>query len=118
MPCPDLETLAAFVDGGLDDEHAAVEAHLLGCTDCRMLVASVPGLIRDTRVLETQDAVTRQAPATRSGWWAAAGVVAAATSLILPLAVIRWRQDQPESGVPVSRVLPVRRLRRKRPASA
>lgn len=41
-PCPDAETLAAWLDHGLDDhERAGVTAHVAACDDCRGIVANV-----------------------------------------------------------------------------
>ena len=38
--CPDPEALAAYIDGGVaDSERAVLEAHLVGCDDCRFLIA-------------------------------------------------------------------------------
>ena len=47
--CPDPEVLAAWIDHGLSaPDGAQVEAHLVGCDDCRALVALV---------LQTHDAM-------------------------------------------------------------
>jgi CHAT domain-containing protein len=41
-PCPDAETLAAWVDHGVTThEHAHITAHVAACDDCRSIVASV-----------------------------------------------------------------------------
>lgn len=95
-PCPDLETLAALVDQGLGGaERAAVVSHLLGCGECRLLVA---------QVLWTQDAVSgAPGAATRASvpgvgiaslsprqrWWTAAGALLIFASPLVVLAVAR-----------------------------
>ncbi|MGE0043660.1 MAG: anti-sigma factor [Vicinamibacterales bacterium] len=102
-PCPDLETLAALVDQGLGGaERAAVLSHLLGCGECRSLVA---------QVLRTQDAVSgvpgaKGAPgpgfaseslSPRQRWWTAAGALLILASPLVVLAVAS-RRSGTETG--------------------
>ena len=48
--CPNAETIASFVEGGLDPETArAVAEHLADCDDCIELVRTVAALARENR---------------------------------------------------------------------
>jgi hypothetical protein len=60
-PCPDAETWAAYVDGGLLPAEAShLEAHLVACPTCRRLVAA---LVPEGATLETP----AEAPAATGG---------------------------------------------------
>jgi anti-sigma factor ChrR (cupin superfamily) len=40
-PCPEIEMLAAYAEGGLaDDERLKVETHIVSCSACRKTVVS------------------------------------------------------------------------------
>jgi hypothetical protein len=69
----DDETIAAFVDGGLDaDERQRAEAHLLVCDECRGLAASTSRLATPTE-------------SARARPWLVAGGLAAAAGIVLLL---------------------------------
>ena len=82
--CPDLETIAAYVDGRLEGtEKAEMEAHLASCDDCYSMFA-------ETTRSETESGAGRSAvvrPRFGRGWIALA-VAAALIAAAIPLA---WR---------------------------
>jgi anti-sigma factor RsiW len=39
--CPELESLAAYIDGALSEQRSAMEHHLVVCQRCRHLVARI-----------------------------------------------------------------------------
>ena len=53
MNCERVETLlGARLDGSLDhDDRAAMDAHVVGCTECRAMVSDVERIVADARVL-------------------------------------------------------------------
>lgn len=96
-PCPDLEELAAFVDGRLeDDARAAVVEHLASCEDCYEVYAETLRVIEDLEAepvaVDDEAANDDLAPVVRhprSFPWAwptaAAALAAAAVVLVLRL---------------------------------
>src|SRR5262249_30119917 len=60
--CPDVETLAGYVDGMLADaDRQAVERHLVGCADCRDVVVDTAAFVSDERARAAEAAEKRGA---------------------------------------------------------
>jgi anti-sigma factor RsiW len=54
--CPELEALAAYVDGALAEQRLAMEHHLVLCQRCRHLVALIiksQSLVPDPSLLDS-----------------------------------------------------------------
>lgn len=114
MMCPDQEVqLNEYVDGTLAPAgRQAVERHLAECTGCREAVAGIRGLVSATRGLPRSIAPGRDlwgGIASRIGkreagnatpWWRErmfwAGVLAAATALVLALGIYRLTARPPD----------------------
>jgi tetratricopeptide (TPR) repeat protein len=96
--CPDLETIAAYLDGRLDArERVAVAAHVAECEECYFVF---------TEAAQTHIAVpASDAPVPRAWWtkpavlWPAAATLATAAAVWLAVGtgvIARWRGTQPE----------------------
>jgi tetratricopeptide (TPR) repeat protein len=84
--CPSDETLAAFVEGRLDDaRRAAVVAHLATCAECRDIVVATSEFQRSEE--EGGHLVTGRFG--RGAWWLAAAAAAAAVIVFLFLQPFR-----------------------------
>src|SRR5260370_30538745 len=90
--CPDLEDIAALLDGKLTArERARLTEHLAGCESCYEIFAGAAHILDDSRE-ELQPAATphpferpRQARALRPrAWWAAAAPAAALAATLGP----------------------------------
>lgn len=95
-PCPDAESLAAYVDGrtGAADR-AAMERHLVECGECRDLIGAAAELAGESAATATATAPPRR----RAVRWyvAGAGLVAAAAALIL---VVRMQRPDASHTAP------------------
>jgi hypothetical protein len=86
--CPDAETLAAWMDGGLDARSAALtESHMSGCTRCQALVATM------ARAEAAEPIGTASGASAPPAWWRvnlrwlaplAAGATAAVLWMVVP----------------------------------
>ncbi len=87
--CPDVESVAAYVDGTVGPvERRTIEAHLATCDSCYDLVVATE---------QTVDAVGDRRPSTsgrpgRAWLYSAAGLIAAAAVVVL---IVRPRMSQP-----------------------
>lgn len=95
--CPDLETIAVYLDGRLaDNDRARIAQHLAGCETCYFVFTEAA----QVRKLEVDPQVARShaAPSTDRGWspWriarsmAAAIAVAACTILSIEVGIVPW----------------------------
>lgn len=88
LPCPAADELARFVDGVMpDDARARITVHLVGCDDCREIVA----MAADATAVEVPVPVTSTAEPGRRVRIGAAMAVAAS----LVFAVYLWRPAAP-----------------------
>lgn len=100
--CPDLETVAAYLDGRLDGaERARVTVHLASCEECYFVFSEAAQTHLTKKAVEPQ-----QAPWWRSEWltrpmvmWPSlAGALATAATLWLAVGtgeLARWRSGEP-----------------------
>ncbi|HZP48958.1 MAG TPA: zf-HC2 domain-containing protein [Vicinamibacterales bacterium] len=106
--CPDLETIAAYLDGRLDArERSVVAAHLVECADCYFLFRESAQTRVDAEATDAKPpAATRPARARR--WWpAVAGALATAAAVWIGVgtgALNVWRAAQPELSALVAAV--------------
>ena len=106
--CPDEETIAAYVDGALqEDVNKQLENHLAKCGRCRSIVADVVKLQRDSDLpvppfsaAKQAEAVPRQLPIGFRWIW----VPAAAMAIVVLVAVmvIFRREPQKVAQLPAS----------------
>lgn len=91
---PEATIMAAFIEGTLPPEQVAVVAqHLVGCSDCRIVVAETARFEREEERIRP-----RRVPRT---WWLAAAAVLAAIAVTVPL--IRRHDNVPTS--PIARLI-------------
>lgn len=99
-PCPDLDALAALVDGAVSEaRRARLEAHLVGCEACRTTVAA------SARAVETVERTSGGAgaagaqrghvDATVRPWWRRIAVAAAAVVVVALGAFFALRAKEP-----------------------
>ena len=103
-PCPDLETIAAYLDGQLpQDERERVAAHLAECETCYFVFTEAAqirhGIVEEARPAPepTMLSSTPSAPARRIVWSSVAIVgMAAVLLLAIGVGLISWPGDSPE----------------------
>lgn len=82
-PCPEAETLAALVEGGLEDrQRDQVLAHIAACPECQRLWRQLDREWQEQAGAQPQTKWWRRIPG-RGGYLAAGSLFAAAASLVL-----------------------------------
>lgn len=97
--CPDLETIAAYLDGRLTErERARVTAHLVDCEDCYALFSESARVLEPPAVVpwyeRLKSTITPMRPAVVIGWTGTALATAAALTMFVQTGQLaRWRSS-------------------------
>jgi hypothetical protein len=90
-PCPDLETVSAYVDGTVDPPtRAAVEAHLAECDPCHDLLVETMAAVDHMKAAERGGTA---APRSRRGFYLGTALLAAAALVLAVGAGVLLRQS-------------------------
>jgi len=110
--CPDLEDIAAFLDGTLPaGQRARLTEHLASCESCYEIFAGAARFLEDSREPEAAPAALpgpferRQQPraVVPLRWWGAAAALAALLAATVGVLVVRWR-GAPEVALSTERL--------------
>jgi hypothetical protein len=110
--CPDLEDIAAFLDGTLPaGQRARLTEHLASCESCYEIFAGAARLLEDSREPEAAPAAPPRPFEPRHQpravvplrWWGAAAALAALLAATAGVLVVRWR-SAPEVALSTERL--------------